>query len=73
MAVLKREKVIQLLKRGELLTETQWAGYQYNISFSGTVRYETARWLINRGLVKPTSQGKSPLVRSFKWVGKEIK
>ena len=55
--VLTREKAIRRLKDGGEMVEDEFGGYQYTIDFD-TIRFETARKLINEGLVvaKPKSR-----------------
>ena len=65
--VITRDKVIELLKQGNLLCETTWGGYHYTID-RYTVVFSTARKLIQFGLViEDKIKDRSPLLRWFKW------
>lgn len=62
-----RNQVIELLKSGEEMIETQWGGYQYSIA-NFTVRFDTARFLMkNKLVVESIKERQSALLRYFKW------
>lgn len=67
MTVINRQTTIERLKAGEKMRQSIWGGYHYSIG-KGTVRFETARWLMREGLVKVVD--KEPgLITWFIWAG----
>lgn len=69
--VVTKDKAIEMLKQGSLLSEMIWGGYHYTID-NCTVVFGTARKLIQSGLViEDKTKHKSALLKWYKWRDKE--
>ena len=63
---MKKEEIIEKLKRGEKLYSTYWGGRHYHFSNGGSVRYDQIDNLKDKGLVTEYRSKTSPLTGSIK-------